>query len=292
MIRNRSLWIGSTMLILFIAVMIVGPYMPFIDLEKERIRMNNSEILTPPYPPSKNNVLGSDAEGIDFLSLIVMGAKDTLFLVCVITVVRYSLAIPLALFASNKAGPAYWIVNGWNQLFSGLPALFSAIILMNIPYLTFSENRVMWSILIIALIEVGRVSYIFHQQAHSLSKELFVEASVTVGFSRVGIFFSDYLPILIPKIIVNFFLDMGRVMLLIGQLGLFSIFINQEWFQLTFGSGELRNASYNWATLLGNARGDILQAFWIPFFPALAVLLAISRLIYWVKVCANILTIS
>jgi peptide/nickel transport system permease protein len=273
MIKNKSLWIGGTMFVFLMAVMIVGPYLPFIDssLEREKVRINDNGIQTPPYPPSEQSIIGSDADGRDLLSLLVMGTKDTLFLVFVITIFRYVLAIPLAFLAAKKSGPAHWILSGWNQLFSGLPALFAAILLMNIPYLTFSENRMAWVICIIAIIEVGRVAYIFQQQAHAVSKELFIEAAITVGNSPIALYFRHYLPVLIPRMIPSFFIDLGRVMLLIGQLGLFSIFINQKWFQLTFGSGELRNAGHNWATLLGDARGDILQAFWIPFFPALAV---------------------
>lgn len=115
------------------------------------------------------------------------------------------------------------------------------------------------------------MAYIFQQQAHDVSKHLFIDASKVLGKSRMRIVTGDYLPMLFPQIAVNFFIDLGRVMLIIGQLGLFSLFLDQEWFQLTFGSGEMRNTSNNWATLLGTARVDILRAFWVPFFAALAI---------------------
>jgi peptide/nickel transport system permease protein len=249
----------------------------FCGGQSEGVRMDSTgrDIQVPPYPPSEKNILGSDHEGRDMLSLIVVGTKDTLYIVFVITLVRYLLALPLAFMASKKTGPAHWILSGWNQLFTALPTLFSAILLMNIPFLVFSENRLLWSIFLIAVIEVGRVAYIFQQQAYSLSKELFVEAGITIGNSPIGLYGRHYLPLMIPQIIVNFFMDLGRVMLLIGQLGLFSIFISQIWIQLDFSKGEILNTSYNWATLLGNARGDMLQAFWIPFYPALAITLTI-----------------
>lgn len=271
--KNKSLLIGSIMLFILLFSMLVGPHLSFIDpkAEEEIVRVEEGVITAPPYPPSAKDPFGSTERGRDLLSLVVIGTKDTLLLVFAVAVIRYILAVPLALFATKKSGIAHWIVNGWNQLFSGLPVLFSAILLLNIPYLTFSENRVYWSILILALIEVGRVAYIFQQQTYTISKSLYIDAAVTVGSHPISIYFRHYLPALMPRIISTFFIDLGRVLLLIGQLGIFSIFINQKWVQLGFGRGELQNTSQNWATLLGTARGDLVTAFWIPFFPALAI---------------------
>ncbi|WLD93620.1 ABC transporter permease [Alkalihalobacillus sp. AL-G] len=273
MTKNKTLLVGSFMFLIVLFMMLVGPHLSFIDPKagEEIVRVEEGVITAPPYPPSLEDPFGSTERGRDLLSLVVIGTKDTLLLVFAVTVIRYILSVPLALFATKKKGLSHWILNGWNQLFSGLSVLFSAILLLNVPFLTFNENRVYWSILILALIEVGRVAYIFQQQTYTISKSLYIDAAVTVGSHPLSIYFRHYLPALMPKIISTFFIDLGRVLLLIGQLGIFSIFINQKLVQLSFSHGELQNTSHNWATLLGTARGDLLTAFWIPFFPALAI---------------------
>ncbi|MCT8136323.1 ABC transporter permease subunit [Anaerobacillus sp. CMMVII] len=227
-----------------------------------------------PFPPSLSNPFepfGTDTLGRDLLSLIVLGTKDTLILVLLITVIRYAVAIPLALSAIKQKGPTFWLLTSWNSVFSALPTIFSAVILMNLPFVIFAENRLIIVILILALIEVGRVSYLIQQEGFMLSNELFVEAGITIGNSQLGLYWRYYLPALLPSIITNFFLDLGKVMLLIGQLGIFSIFIEQSWIQLANVSGELQNSSYNWASILGESRGTLRRAPWITFFPALAI---------------------
>lgn len=262
---------------LIIVAMTIGPYLPFVDsnLQEELIRMETGTIEAPPYPPSEKNLLGSDHRGKDLLSLIVLGTKDTMLIIFAVTVIRYIFAVPLGFAASRKVGGTSWIVNIWNKVFTSIPTLFSAIILLNLPFLIFSENRLLWSILLIALIEVGRVAEIVQEQSYSLSKELYVEAGKTMGFTPLQSYSRDYLPNLLPELIVMFFIDLGRVALLIGQLGMLSIFISQAWIQTDFTVGVIKNTSLNWATLLGEARGDLLTAPWIPLFAAAAITLTI-----------------
>lgn len=272
--KNNYLVIGLIMTTILVVFMFFGPLLPFVDssLEGERVKFPEpGKIVTAPFPPSDDYLLGSDREGRDILSLIVMGTKDTLIIIFSITLLRYILAVPLALMASKNTGPISWVLRWWNQVFSSLPVIFAAIILLNLPFLVLSENRFLWCVVILAVIEVGRVGYILQQQAYTISKAPFVEAGITMGVSPFGIYSKYYLPNLLPEIIVNFFIDLGRVTLLVGQLAIFSIFITQEFVQLNYGSGELINTNINWTTLLGNPRTDVLKAVWIPLFPALAI---------------------
>lgn len=272
--KNSYLVIGVFMTAILIILIFFGSHLPFVDtsLEGERVIIHGpGKIDTAPFPPSKEFVLGSDREGRDLLSLIIMGTKDTLVLIFAVTFLRYIVAVPLALMAANNRGPVTWMLKWWNHIFSCLPVIFSAIILVNLPFLLFSESRFLWCVVILALIEVGRVGYILQQQAHALSKAPFVEAGITIGVGPLGIYSRYYVPNLLPDIIVNFFIDLGRVTLLIGQLGIFSIFITQEFVQLNLGYGEFINTNINWTTLLGNPRTDVLKAVWIPLFPALAI---------------------
>ncbi|WP_078381328.1 ABC transporter permease [Sutcliffiella halmapala] len=270
--RNWTLVIGSSFLIFLVVVTLIGPFLPFIDnvLESRRVVFTETGIETAPFEPSGNHLFGTDREGRDLLSIIVVGARDTLLLIVAITLLRYSIAITLALLSVNKKGPANWVLQGWHQIFSALPVIFSAIILLNLPIFVFHENRYLWAIIILACIEVGRVGTILQNQFYRIKQTPYVEAGITVGVSNYTLFTKYYLPNALPELMVQFFLDLGRIALLIGQLGIFSIFITQEFVQLNYGYGEIQNTSFNWATLLGQARGDVLRSFWIPFFPALA----------------------
>lgn len=278
MLKNKYLTIGTILLGLLLFMTFLGPMLPFVDNELKIERMKFSEdggMRRAPIEPSEGFPLGTDREGRDILSMLIVGAKETLFLIFMITALRYVLAIALALLASKGTGIFYKILSVWNQVFSSLPTIFSAIIIVSIPYFVFNENRLAWFIVLVALIEVGKAGMIIQQQANSISKSAYVEAGITVGVGPMGLYSRYYLPNLLPEIFVNFCIDLGRTALLIGQLGIFGIFVSQQFLQTNYGSGEVLNTSINWATMIGAARNDIFLNFWIPFFPALALTIVI-----------------
>jgi peptide/nickel transport system permease protein len=261
--RNWTLIIGGCFFIFLLLVTLIGPYLPFIDnvLNSKRVVFTESGVETAPFEPSEKFIFGSDKEGRDLLSVIVVGARETIGLIIAIALLRYAIAIVLALFSVSKKGPVNWILQGWNQIFSALPVIFSAIILLSLPIFVFHEHRFFWAVVILAAVEAGRAGTVLQNQFFAIKNTPYVEAGITVGVSSCTLFTRYYLPNALPELVVQFFLDLGRIALLIGQLGLFSIFITQEFVQLSYGSGIIENTSYNWATLLGQARGDLLRRF-------------------------------
>ncbi len=265
------------MAVLLAFLTIIGPSLPFVDAELKGERVifpGPGEIETAPFPPSDKFPLGSDREGRDLLSLLVVGAKDTFLLIFMIVIIRYVIAVPLGLLGMKNKGFFSWLNKWWNQLFSSFPVIFTTALLLCLPFLLFHEQRYYWSILIIALVEVGRVGFIIQQQAHTLSQKTFIEAGITIGVKPFKMLTSHYFPNLFPSIVVNFFIDAGRVIMLIGQLAILNIFISQELTQINYGQSEIFNTSVDWATLIREARKDVVTAFWIPFFPMLAIVIS------------------
>lgn len=274
--RNYYLWIGLFMAGIIAFFTIFGPSLSFVDteLKKERVLFPGpGKIVVAPFPPSENFPLGSDRDGRDLLSLIIVGAKDTFILIFLIVMIRYTFAIPLGLLGMRNKGFISWMNKWWNQLFSSFPIIFTIALALTMPFLLFHEQRYYWTIVIIAFVEVGRVSMIIQQEAYTLSKKTFIEAGITIGIRPIKMMTSHYLPNLFPSIIVNFFIDAGRVSILIGQLAIINVFLSQELVQLFYGYSEIVNTSFDWATLIREARRDAVTAFWIPFYPMLAIVL-------------------
>ncbi|WP_228460261.1 ABC transporter permease [Cytobacillus dafuensis] len=275
--RNYYLIIGILLAGILAFFTFIGPSLPFVDseLKGERVVFPEPGIIkTAPFPPSEKFPLGSDRDGRDLLSLLVMGAKDTFILIFLVVILRYIVAIPLGMFGMKNKGFFSWIIKWWNQLFSSLPVIFTTALILTLPFLMFHELRFYWSIVIIALVEVGRVGLIIQQQAYSVSQQPFIEAGITIGVKPIKMMTSHYFPNLFPSIIVNFFIDAGRVAILIGQLAMINVFITQELVQLSYGYSEIFNTSGDWATIIREARRDVIRAFWIPFFPMLAIVIA------------------
>ncbi|MEH7383835.1 ABC transporter permease subunit [Bacillus sp. JJ1521] len=281
--KNWSLWAGLVLFGLMLFISFIGPQLPFVEHTPPEHRMrfyDGGEIGRAPFPPSKEDLLGTDREARDIMSLIILGAKDTLKIIVLITLIRYIIAIPMAFLASTKKGIAYMVSNGWYSLFGGIPTIFAAILLLEIIPVDDLENGVYWKVLLIALIEVGRVSYILAQEIYEVSQKEFVQASVTVGSTPFQLSVMHYLPSVSQSLVVNFFNDLARVTLLLGQLALFQYFIEHAIDYIPGGGAFQDESGYNsvtglfdWPGLLSAARYEVMKAVWIPLFPAIALTL-------------------
>jgi peptide/nickel transport system permease protein len=273
MMKNKMLWMGGLLVIAIMIVVIVGPYFPFVDLEREYVRYgSDKKIEVPPYPPSELNPIGSDANGIDLLSRIIVGAKETVVIVLIIAIVRFCIGVPLGIIAALVPnGRSDRLLDAWNKFFYGIPTLFAVLLILRLPFIANSEHRNVWFVIVISFIEVGRVGELFKKEMISLSKLPFLEAGIMIGNGPMGLLRRYYIPHMLPSLIVNFVIDLGKVMLVLGQLGFLSIFINQFIQANDEGFHFVVNQSNSWPAILAESRKYIRTAIWVPFWAATAI---------------------
>ena len=278
MLHNKYLLTGIFLLSILLLMAVAGPYLPYVKegIEGSRVLFPERGVIeTAPFPPSADFPTGSDREGRNLISVLVMGAKDTLTVIFCVALIRYAFGIILGTIASFQGRLLTNFLNVWDQTFSSLPVIFFAILFLNLPFLIYLEARFWVIILSIALVDAGRVGVLIRDQLLQIKKTPYVEAGIMVGLTPLGLAKNYYLPNILPTLVVNFCFDIGRVALIIGQLGIFSIFVTQEFVQLGIGWGEIRNTSFNWATMLGEARKDIYTAIWIPINAAVALMFVV-----------------
>ncbi|HWO75343.1 MAG TPA: peptide ABC transporter permease [Bacillus sp. (in: firmicutes)] len=271
--HNLAFFFGLLFLLFLFFITFIGPSLPFIDEELKEIpyKWNEERIpVAPPYPPSDEHLLGTDRLGRDMLSLLVMGARETLMIVILITIIRYLVAIPLA-FLSHKKLPGAGLVLHWlNGLLSYVPTIVIVILLAVIPPILTADYRPTYLILIIATVEAGRAANMIKLEFDDLSAKEFMLSGVSSGARLITLFKAYYLPFLYLKVLTYMITDLGRVMFLLGQLGFIGIFISQDLVQIDLGIFEFVNSSISWPMLLMDAFRDIRGPIWIPFFSALA----------------------
>jgi len=275
--RNLLFAIALSMLVTLLFVTFFGEYLPFVDeqLEIENHRMEDGVLKIPPYEPSKKYWFGSDSEGRDLFSVIVLGAKETLFIVLLITILRYLMVIPLAFLAHKKVFGMGFIVRSLNTFFSYVPTVIIVIMFALLPPLLFTSTRSIWLIVIIAFVEVGRAAATLKEDFDALSVRDYMESGIAIGAGPWKMLRSYYLPFLYGKLAVYMISDLGKVMFLLGQLGFIGIFISQALIQVDMGMFEIHNISLSWPMLLENAFLDIRTSIWIAFWPAFAMAITI-----------------
>lgn len=271
--KNILFCVGLVMLFFLLVVTFFGEYLPGIDTELKEIEYlwTDEKIpLAPPYEPSEDFILGTDRLGRDLLSLIVMGAKETLTIVVLITLIRYLIAVPLAYFAHKNIPGANALLNLLNGFLSYIPTIIVVILFATLPPILESDSRSFFLVLSIAAIEVGRAADMIKLEFTQISTKEFVTGGNTIGISSFRLLRKYYMPFVNGKLLVNMVGDLGKVMFLLGQLGFLGIFVSQDLIQVDAGKFEFQNTSLSWPMLLLNAFKDIRSAVWIPFYPALA----------------------
>ncbi|WP_246938596.1 ABC transporter permease subunit [Bacillus pinisoli] len=260
--------VGSIALALLLLITFIGPYLPFVsnDLEgKMYILDENRKPVPPPYPPSEDYLLGTDAKGRDLLSVLINGAKETLLFILCISLIRYTLALPLGYMAIHNRF-AKSLVMSWNRLFSYVPTFMVILILSLLPFILYSLNRLWMMIFLIAFIDVGRVAELYRVMFEQIKTKQYIASGISSGAKPIYLFFRYYLQPARNQVIVHLILDLGRNLLLLAQLGFASVFLTQVIFQDETGQWIWMNNSNNWPIFLKDVLEDIRRAIWIPFW--------------------------
>lgn len=274
---NRTLWIGSAMIGLILIVILFGPYLPFVDSSMDRtlvLRDSEGALLVPPIPPSDDYLIGTDRKGVDLWSRLIIGARETFYILGMIVAVRVVAAIVISVGAFYSKGLRF-LMNLWNASFSFMPTIFIICILLAIPGVMFSDHRSFWVLIIISAVEVGRLAMVFYENLQNQRKQTYMEAAITNGGSRWTLFKNYYWPSLLRELITTTPMEAGRVMILLVQLGVIGIYVNQQFFSQMDRSYRAVETSDAWPVLLSSLRQNIYSAQWIPLAALLAMTFSI-----------------
>src|SRR5690625_7354344 len=116
------------------------------------------------------------------------------------------------------------------------------------------------------MVEVGRVANMLKDDIDEIAMKEFMKSEHVIGAGPFKMFKSYYLPFLYEKLAVYIVTDLGKVMFILGQLGIIDIFISQSLVQAEIGMFEIRNESVSWPMLLANAYEGSRGADWIASF--------------------------
>ncbi|MFT4415596.1 ABC transporter permease subunit [Fredinandcohnia humi] len=265
--RNLSLITGITILSCIILMAIFGPYLPFVDKDlTEHLYLKNEDgtMITPPFPPSEAFLLGSDRKGVDLLSRLVVGTRETLLIIFSVVLIRMVISIVLGIGAYYSRILKF-ILQIWHQVFSYIPSVFLLVMIVGIPFFLYSPNRPIWFVLVLALLEVGRVGDVIYRLAKDIAGKPFYEAGVVTGSTPLNLTRRYMLPNMktqLSTIIAN---ELGRTLFLIAQLGVVGIFISVTFENDASGILSAVNNSDSWPLILSTVLKDMWSVKIIPF---------------------------
>ncbi|MEM7383623.1 MAG: ABC transporter permease [Verrucomicrobiota bacterium] len=229
--------------ILIVVICVVGPWLsPFSETEQQ--------LKVGAQPPNGTHWMGTDPLGRDLMTRIFFGGRISLLVGFVATLV--SLII----------GVAYGAIAGY--IGGKLDAFMMRVvdILYSIPFIIFVIllTVIFGSSLILLFLAIGAVEWlsmsrIVRSQVMSLKKQEFVEAAVSLGFSRWRIIFRHLLPNVLGPVIVYTTLTVPAVMLFEAVLSFLGLGVQPP------------NSS--WGILISEGSANMETSPWMLFFPAL-----------------------
>lgn len=213
----------------------------------------------PFQPPGTEGMwLGTDSLGRDIAAGIAYGARVSLLVGAVSTVVALSFGILLGAVAGYVGGFVDDVVMRFTELFQTIPSFVLAILLVAI--FTPSISSIIVAIAIVSWPPVARV---VRAEFMSLRSREFVQAARVLGKHPIRIVVTDILPNALSPIIVLASLMTATAILLESSLSF-----------LGLGDPNLMS----WGFLIGSGRSVIRLAWWMSVFPGLAIFITVLAL--------------
>ena len=249
---NRGGVIGLVLLVLIVAVAVAAPML---------FPGNPWKMVSRPFlPPFENAkfLLGTDTVGRDVAAGLAHGARVSLLVGLVSTLAALVIGIPMGALAGYFGG---WVDDALmrvTEFFQTVPSFALAIVIVAI-----FQPSVVSITLAIGIVSWPPVARLVRGEVLSLRKRDYVEAAILQGLSAPQIILRQVLPNAISPIIVMASLMVASAILLESSLSF-------------LGLGDPNMMS--WGYMIGAARTVIRQAWWLSFFPGVAIVLTVLAL--------------
>ncbi len=202
--------------------------------------------------------LGTDTLGRDVASQLAYGARVSLLVGLVSTLVALLIGVPLGALAGFYGN---WVDEGamrFTEFFQTIPNFALAIVLVAIFEPTLASITIA-----IAIVSWPPVARLVRAEVMSVRKREFVDAARLAGLSRPRILMTQVLPNTVSPIIVMASLMVATAILLESSLSF-------------LGLGDPNAMS--WGYMIGAARTVIRSAWWLSFFPGIAIVVTVLAL--------------
>lgn len=272
---NKFLKLGFFFSIILILIAIFGPlFAPFSVTEGKAIEYYTTAsgrkmMDIAPFPPSARHLFGTDKYGYDILSLLLYGAKYTIFTCIGVAFMRVAIGGLFGMFAGLKGNEGKGAILNLSILGS-----FPAAILLYFVMIGINMNSSLSAFMLVVvqgslmvLLGIPGVYQVTKDKTIVLKKSLFVLASQSLGGNSLHLLIKHIYPLQKGNFIILIVNEMISTLHLIGQLGVFSLFLGGTIIQsnptLYF------SRSHEWSGLIAQSRSYLMYSQWIVLAPLL-----------------------
>ncbi|MGE6782078.1 ABC transporter permease [Ensifer adhaerens] len=252
LIGSRNLTIGATVTLVLVAMALVSfvwtPYSPTAMNFRDKLQ-----------GPSLAHWFGTDNFGRDILSMIMVGARNSISVSIVAVLVGAGIGVPLGAWAAARGGWVDGLVMRMSDLAFAFPALLTAVIITAI----FGPGATN-AMIAIGIFNIPVFARVTRGASMGLWKREYVQAARCAGRGDVSITLLHILPninhVLLVQVTIQFALA------IVAEAGLSYVGLGTQ------------PPMPSWGKMLNDAQTFIYQAPWLAIFPGLAITFAVLGL--------------
>lgn len=209
-------------------------------------------------PPSGDHLFGTDANGFDVFSRTIASAKRDLPIALLSTVGAMLIGVPLALVASaSRFGEA---LMRFADAFAVLPMTMVAVVAVQLI-----GGGVPNLILVLMIFNIPPFMRVTRGEAMSIRASRYVEAAVSIGCSRTRVALNHVLRNAYGVVLVQASLAAAISVVAVAAMSFLGVGISPP--------------TPTWGSMIQDGTVPLVQGeWWVVFFPACAVFLAVSSL--------------
>jgi peptide/nickel transport system permease protein len=264
--------IGALLGICFLATLTVlaafGDRLWFVRRYDERVRVGDDVANQYALGPGRTAWFGTDALGADLFAKCLYGARTTLVVGIIATVIGVLLGGLLGLLAGYRRGTTDRIVGIVTDALLSLPAIVLAIVMIvkldtvkeAQTWLGWLDRR--WQLtLTLGILAIPALARIVRARTLALREAEYVLAARSLGASNRWVIAREVLPNLVPAMLTVAFTGLGILVAAEGALAFLGL--------------SVESPTPTWGRLIDQNRNAMSRAWWATVFPCLLLFLTV-----------------
>ncbi|MFK7858112.1 MAG: ABC transporter permease [Granulosicoccus sp.] len=249
---NKTSWIGLGLFAFVCALALLAPWIaPHDPLDQN--------ILKRLKGPSAEFWMGTDAYGRDVFSRILYGARISLMIGLVSITIALLVGTTIGLLAGYFGGRIDIIVMQTMDVLLAFPSLILGLII--VAMLGPSVSNL---IIAIALTAIPPFARIARAPTIVVKEREFIEAGRALGYSHLRLMGGHILPNILPEVLVMGSLWMATAIRVEASLAFIGLGVSPP--------------TATWGGMIREGFENILDNFWLAFFPSIAILIVVFAL--------------
>ncbi|CAK7261116.1 MULTISPECIES: ABC transporter permease [unclassified Shinella] len=269
LLADRFALCAAIFLLVVLVLAIVGPSWLGDLATKQNLRGRNAA----PFDWERGWVwwMGADALGRPLLARIIVATQNTLMVAAGAVALSAVMGTVLGLVAGFSSARVNQVIMRLADVIMSFPSLLIAVIVLYIL-----GSSILNLMLVLAITRIPVYLRTTRAEVLEIRERMFVQAARVMGASSKRILFRHILPVVLPTLTTLATLDFAYVMLAESALSFLGIGIQPP--------------EITWGLMISQGRQYLTNAWWLSFWPGLAIILttlSLNLLSNWLRIALD-----